>query len=75
MQGWFHSFPPSSQLCLEFLDAVVCYSTFPTATIHCFVIALCHTLNIERFIQRSLEVGGATWGGCGYLTQQPPSRR
>ena len=53
-----HCFTPSPlQLCLEFLDAVVCYSSFPASTIHATIITLCHTLNIERFIQRSLEVG------------------
>lgn len=47
------------QLCLAFLDAVICYSAFPPSTVHPCVITLCHTLNIERFIQLSLEVG--TW--------------
>ena len=58
--------PPSLplQLCLSFLDAVICYAVFPPQTILCCVVTLCHTLNIERFIQRSLEVGVA-WGGCG----------
>jgi tuberous sclerosis protein 2 len=48
--------PSVTELCLSFLDAVMCYSSFPTSTIHACVVTLCHTLNIERFIQRSLEV-------------------
>lgn len=52
------------QLCLAFLDAVICYSAFPPSTVHPCVITLCHTLNIERFIQLSLEVA---------LSSQPPS--
>lgn len=49
------------QLCLSFLDAVICYSAFPPSAIQTCVVTLCHTLNIERFIQRSLEVGVASY--------------
>lgn len=45
----------STQLCLEFLNAVVCYSSLPSDTLHSFVTTLCHTLNIERFSMKSLE--------------------
>ena len=58
--------PPSPKLCLSFLDAVMCYSSFPTSTIHACVVTLCHTLNIERFIQRSLEV--SVMSACSAIT-------
>jgi tuberous sclerosis protein 2 len=48
--------PSETELCLSFLDAVVCYSVVPPPTIHPVIVTLCHTLNVERFIQRSLEV-------------------
>lgn len=46
------------QLCLDFLNAVVCYSSLPPDALHSFVTTLCHTLNIERFSKKSLEVRG-----------------
>jgi len=44
------------QLCLELLNAVVCYSSLPADALQSCVTTLCHTLNIERFSRRSLEV-------------------
>jgi tuberous sclerosis protein 2 len=50
------SSPSETELCLSFLDAVICYAVFPPQTILSCIVTLCHTLNIERFIQKSLEV-------------------
>ena len=61
-----HSCSFHLQLCLSFLDAVICYAVFPPETVLCSITTLCHTLNIERFIQRSLEVGVACWCGRGF---------
>ena len=44
------------QLCLDLLNAVVCYSSLPSDSLKIFVITLCQSLNIECFSKKSLDV-------------------
>eukprot|EP00731_Ephydatia_muelleri_P029426 Em0020g1070a len=49
-------YPDFIEKSLDLLSAVVCYSSLPIDALQAFITIVCHTLNIERFIERSLEV-------------------
>ena len=44
------------QLCLEVLDAVICYSYLPSECLQHFVASLCNLVNIPKFCEGSWEV-------------------
>ena len=48
--------PDSSEsmgLFLDLLNAIVCYSSLPVDALVAFATTLCHTLNVERFCEKS----------------------
>jgi len=44
------------QLCLDFINAVVCYSSLPSECLVDIVTTLCQMLNIEKMAKQCLEV-------------------
>ena len=44
------------ELFLDLLNAIVCYSCLPVDALLSFVTTLCHTLNVERFCEKSWQV-------------------
>ncbi len=46
----------NTQLCLDFINAVVCYSSLPVQSLHDLVTMLCLSLNVEKFAKKSLDV-------------------
>ncbi|KAK6169153.1 hypothetical protein SNE40_020258 [Patella caerulea] len=44
------------KLCMEVLDAVVCYSYLPSSSLYHFIAALCHLVNIARVCKESWEL-------------------
>ena len=56
--SWFItcSYTVFVQLCLESLNAIICYSTLPSSALSIVTITLCHTLNISALSKPSLEV-------------------
>ena len=41
---------------LAVLDAVIRYSSLPSTALHSFVVAVCNTVNVEKFCQPSWRV-------------------
>lgn len=50
------------QMCLEVMEAILCYSHLPTAVLQHFIVALCLTVNIEKFSQVSWKLMGNLLG-------------
>lgn len=48
------------ELFLDLLNAIVCYSSLPVDVLGPFVTTLCHTLNVERFCEKSWQVGSSS---------------
>ena len=42
--------------CLEALDAIVCYSNLQPDSLETFIIALCRSVNAEKYCQMSWKV-------------------
>ena len=47
-----------SQNALAVLDAVIRYSSLPSAALYHFVLAVCNTVNVEKFCEPSWKVSG-----------------
>ena len=47
------------ELYLDLLNAIVCYSSLPVDALVPFVTTLCHTLNVERFCEKSWQVSSS----------------
>lgn len=42
--------------CLDILDAVLCYTVFPTRMLSSCIEALCRTVNRESYVQKSWDI-------------------
>ena len=58
----------SMELFLDLLNAIVCYSSLPVDALVPFVTTLCHTLNVERFCEKSWQVAPLLISVCCIVT-------